>query len=138
MTQTITIFKNIKETSTPFYRDVKVVLHRIKEGASKEVVKKIRKEKDKTNRNEIKKSLPALCFSGKFTKRNDNSLIEHSGLICLDFDRYKKQKDLLSEKESLTKSKYVHAVFNSPSGNGLKVLIKIPEDADNHINYFNV
>ena len=54
MTQTITIFKNIKETSTPFYRDVKVVLHRIKEGASKEVVKKIRKEKDKTNRNEIK------------------------------------------------------------------------------------
>ena len=137
MTQTITIFKNIKETATPFYRDVEVVLHRIKEGASKELVKKIRQEKDKTNRNEIKKNLPALCFSGKFTKRNDNSLTEHSGIICLDFDGYKKQKDLLGAKESLTKSKYVYAVFISPSGNGLKVLVKIPEDADNHVNYFN-
>ena len=27
--------------------------------------------------------------------------------------------------------------FVSPSGNGLKVLIKVPADIDNHINYFN-
>ena len=137
MTHKVTIFKNIKETSTPFYREVQVVLERIKEGASKAIVKKIRLEKNKSERNEIKKSLPAICFSGEFTKRNDNSLNLHSGLICLDFDGYKKQKDLLSDKESLTKSKYVYSVFISPSGNGLKVLVKIPEDADNHINYFN-
>tara|TARA_R100000664_G_scaffold33988_1_gene53196 strand:- start:429 stop:2846 length:2418 start_codon:yes stop_codon:yes gene_type:complete len=137
MTQNITIFKNIRETSTPFYRPIDVVLKRIKEGASKELVKKIRLEKDKSHRNEIKKDLPAICFSGTFNKRNDSSLIEHSGLICLDFDGYKKQKILLGDKESLTKDKYVFAVFISPSGNGLKVLVKIPEDADNHVNYFN-
>jgi hypothetical protein len=31
----------------------------------------------------------------------------------------------------------VYSVFVSPSGNGLKVLVKIPADQDNHINYFN-
>ena len=137
MTQNITIFKNIRETATPFYREVSVVLERIQEGASKELVKKIRLEKEKTTRNELKKDLPAICFSGKFNKRNDDSIVEHSGIICLDFDGYKKQKDLLSDKEQISKNKHVYSVFISPSGNGLKVLIKIPQDADNHVHYFN-
>ena len=137
MTHSITIFQSIKETSTPFHRDVMVVLQRIKDGSSKELVKRIRGEKNKTDRNELKKQLPAICFSGTFNKRNDNALIEHSGLICLDFDGYDKQKVLLQDKENLSKNKYVFSVFISPSGNGLKVLVKIPKDADNHINYFN-
>ena len=61
-----------------------------------------------------------------FTKRNDLSLTEHSGIICLDFDSYEKQRDLLQDKENLSKDKFVFSVFISPSGNGLKVLVKIP------------
>ena len=137
MTQTITIFQSIKDTSTPFHRDVMVVLERIKDGSSKELVKRIRQEKDKSNRNEFKKQLPAICFSGVFNKRNDSAIIEHSGLICLDFDGYDKQKALLQDKENLSKNKYVFSVFISPSGNGLHVLVKIPKDIDNHVNYFN-
>jgi len=137
MTSEITIFKNIKETSTPFYRDVYTILNRIKEGATKELVKKIRSEKRKPERNELKKQLPAICFSGTFNKRTDSSLIKHSGLICLDFDGYTKQKELLQDKQTLSENKYVFSVFISPSGNGLKVLVKIPADAENHINYFN-
>jgi hypothetical protein len=132
----ITIFKDIKNTSQPFYREVEVVLARIQEGATKELVKSIRKESDKTKRNVLKQSLPAICFSGKFTKRNDTSLIEHSGLICLDFDGYKTTKALLQEKEKISKDNYVYSVFISPSGKGLKVLIKIPTDIINHKNYF--
>ena len=137
MAYEITIFKNIKETSTPFHRDVFTILDRIKEGATKDLVKKIRLEKNKTERNELKKHLPAICFSGTFNKRTDTSLINHSGLICLDFDGYQKQKELLQDKQTLSENKYVFSVFISPSGNGLKVLVKIPADADNHINYFN-
>lgn len=132
-----TIFKDIKDTDTPFYRDVMVILERIKNGASKDVVKKIRSEKDKAIRNELKKQLPAVCFSGTFKKRADAALIQHSGLICLDFDGYDKQKVLLQDKETLSKNKYVYSVFISPSGNGLKVLVRIPADPDNHVNYFN-
>jgi hypothetical protein len=133
----VTIFQNIRDTDTPFYRDVFKILERVKDGSSKELVKKIRSEKGKPERNEIKKQLPAVCFSGTFNKRSDSSLIEHSGLICLDFDGYEKTKELLHDKENLSKNKYVFAVFISPSGNGLKVLVKIPEDPDNHVNYFN-
>ena len=68
MTSNITIFKNIKETTTPFYRDINVVLERIKEGACKELVKKIRLEKNKEDRNELKKELPAICFSEPLVK----------------------------------------------------------------------
>lgn len=136
-TFTVTVFKNIRETSTPFFRDIMVILNRIKEGNSKDLVKSIRALAGKTERNELKKDLPAICFSGKFNKRNDNSLVEHSGLICLDFDGYTKTKELLQDKENLSKNKYVFSVFISPSGDGLKVLVKVPPDAENHVNYFN-
>ena len=132
----VTIFKNIKETETPFFKEVSFILKRIKEGKSKNLIKEIRKEKDKTARNELKKNLPAICFSGQFNKRSDSSLLEHSGIMCLDFDGYKKQKDMLQDKEMFINNKFVLSVFVSPSGNGLKVLIKIPADAENHIKYF--
>jgi len=132
----ITIFKDIKETAQPFFRKVDVILKRIQEGSSKDLVKRIRAEKDKEKRNLLKQQLPAICFSGTFNKRNDTSLQEHSGLICLDFDGYKTNKDMLQEKERLSKNKYIFALFISPSGKGLKAVVKIPKEPDNHKNYF--
>ena len=136
MTKNITIFRNIKETDTPFYVNVDKILDRIKEGKSKDLVKSIRLESDKRKRQELKKSLPAICFSGKFTNRKDTSIINHSGFICLDFDGYEKRKEMLEAKQKLSKDKYTYSVFVSPSGNGLKVLVKIPNDPENHVNYF--
>lgn len=137
MSEIVTIFRNIRETETPFHRSVKFVLDRIKDGSSKDLVSRIRKETDKASRNEIKKELPAVCFSGEFNKRNDSAILEHSGFICLDFDDYKTKKDMKVERDRLTKDRYVYSVFTSPSGHGLKVLVKIPQDIDNHTNYFN-
>ena len=137
MPNTVTIFQNIRETETPFFKDVTYILQRIKEGKNQELVKKIRQEKNKSKRNDLKKNLPAICFSGQFNKRSDSAIVEHSGLICLDFDGYPKKKDLLEDKERFQKNKFIYSVFVSPSGNGLKVLIKIPADQDNHTKYFN-
>jgi|TARA_R100000951_G_C2652800_1_gene184977 hypothetical protein len=137
MTQrTVTIFRNIKDTEQPFYRDCSVVLNRIKIGSSKELIIKIRSEKEKSDINRLKQELPAICFSGKFTKRNDKSISQHSGVICLDFDGYKTKKEMNETKEALSKDEFTHSVFISPSGNGLKVLVKIPNNPDNHVNYF--
>lgn len=132
----VTIFRNIKETSTPFYRSVDFILDRIKTGSSKELVKEIRSQRDKEFRNRLKQNLPAVCFSGMFTKRSDDSITEHSGLICLDFDGYKTKKDMIEEKERISKNKYTMSVFVSPSGLGLKVLVKIPQEPENHKAYF--
>ena len=52
MTQTVTLFKNIVETDTPFHRPVSLVLKRIKDGTTKDLVKRIRLEKNKNERNE--------------------------------------------------------------------------------------
>lgn len=137
MTSTVTIFKDIKDTETPFHRSIDMVLRRIKGGNTKNLIKAIRQTKDKSERNELKKKLPAICFSGVFTKRMDTAITEHSGFICLDFDGYPNIKDMLSHKEKLSRDGYVYSVFISPSGNGLKVLVRIPAITDNHISYFN-
>ena len=136
MQKNVTIFKNIRETETPFYRNIDTILLRIKEGKSMDLVKSIRSEKDKSDRNELKKLLPAVCFSGEFTKRADKSIVNHSGFICLDFDNYERVKDMQDDKLKLSKDKYVYSVFVSPSGKGLKIIVKIPADIDNHVNYF--
>ena len=136
MSEVVTIFKNIRETNTPFHKNILFILDRIKKGSSKDLINNIRKLKDKQERNELKKNLPAICFSGKFNKRNSESIQEHSGFICLDFDGYEKKKDLLQDKERFCKDTYVFSCFISPSGNGLKVIVKIPPDPEDHVNYF--
>ena len=90
----------------------------------------------KDARNEKKKLLPAICFSGKFEKRSDTACIEHSGVICLDFDGFDSDKELEDFKFDLMLDKFTLSVFLSPSGDGLKVLIKIPNDIENHKFYF--
>lgn len=133
----ITIFKSIKDTSTPFYREIGLILDRIKNGKSKEVVNAIRNEKDKEKMNKLKSTLPAICFSGTFNKRNDSSLIDHSGFICLDFDGYANKKEVMESRNRIISDQYVYSCFISPSGNGLKVIVKIPKDSMNHKHYFN-
>jgi len=133
----VTVFSHVKNTDQPFYRDIMYVLERIRSGSSKNLIKDIRDCDTQQEQYELKLKLPAICFSGKFNKRNDESLIEHSGLICLDFDKYKKRTDMYEDRDVFCKSKYVFAVFVSPSGNGLKVIVKIPADASKHKSYFN-
>lgn len=133
----ITIFRNIKETSAPFFRDIDFVFDRIRTGKYKDLIEKIREEDDKTKRNDLKKNLPAICFSGTFNRRADDAIIAHSGLICLDFDGYDSIDDMLKDKSAMCEDKYVMAVFISPSGNGLKAIIKIPEEPHNHKKYFD-
>jgi len=132
----VTIFKDIRDIYTPFHRDVSTVLSRIRDGKSKETVEKIRLSDNKEERNNIKKLLPAICFSGTFSKRSDDAIINHSGLICLDFDGYDTESDMLSDKEKISNDRFVMSVFISPSGNGLKIIIKIPAEPDNHKRYF--
>jgi hypothetical protein len=133
----VTVFKNIKNTDTPFHRSVALVFERIKNGASKALISQIRTTTDKAERSDLKKELPSICFSGEFTKRNDQSIVQHSGLVCLDFDGYANRKELIAAKEGFQKDEYTYSVFISPSGAGLKVLVKIPPQPEKHKDYFN-
>ena len=131
----VTIYKDVKDTKSGFVRHISVVLERIKSGKSADLLAKIRAEKDDTKRNLLKLKLPSYCFSGTFSARNDSSIIQHSGFICLDFDKFLND-DLNIWKEKLINDKFTYCLFISPSGTGLKCLVKIPPIKENHRNYF--
>lgn len=133
----ITYFKTINDTNTPYYVDVSLAIDRIRKGASKPLIDDVRSEKTKDARNLKKKKLPAICFSGKFAKRADSEILEHSGLICIDFDGFRDEQHLFSKREELINDNYSYCVFISPSGDGLKVLVRVPKDPLNHKKYFN-
>ena len=132
----VTIFKDLYTTSTPFYKDIAFILDRIKSGKSKELVEAIRNEKNKEKRDALKIKLPAILFSGTFSNRNAKGLKDHSGYICLDFDKYETDKKMTADRKKFEKDEYTFSVFTSPSGNGLKVIVKIPPVVENHKDYF--
>ena len=132
----VTIFKDLYTTSTPFYKDIAFILDRIKTGKSKELVEAIRNEKNKEKRDALKIKLPAILFSGTFSNRNAKGLKDHSGYICLDFDKYESDKKMTADRKKFEKDEYTFSVFTSPSGNGLKVIVKIPPVVENHKDYF--
>lgn len=130
----VSIFKSVKDPSNPHNRDVEYALRRIKEGKSKEIVEQIRKlPNDK--RNGLKMQLPGVCFQGTFKHRSVDKLIQHSGFIIIDIDKI--DSPIKEEKEKISKDEYIYALWISPSGKGLKGLVKIPPEKENHKGYFD-
>ena len=135
---TVTIYKNLKEITNGFQRDVNYVLERIRIGKSKALVEKIRAEPNEEKQQELKKQLPAINFQGVFKERNDKGLKTFSGLMPLDFDKFESEQQLNAMMDSLRDCEYVFAMFLSPRGNGFKVIVKIPLDgASNYKGYFD-
>ena len=134
----LSVYKSLfSPKSSAFNIPLEKVLTRIRTGSSKELLEEIRNETDKEKRNELKKRLPCFLFSGQFSRRNDDALIEHSGVMCLDFDGFPDDENLNLWKDTLESSEYSLSVFKSPSGNGLKVLVKIPKcDKSDHKLFF--
>jgi len=133
---------NDTATQTVSLRDV---LAEIKDGTYKKQVEFVRttlaeKGMDATNEEykKLKKKLPAVLFSGEFSKRNAVSLVQHSGILCVDIDAADNEAVLQrAETRSLIeKDQHTLAVFTSPSGTGLKVLVRIPTSCP-HIDAFD-
>lgn len=134
----VTIYKTLREVTNGFQRDVGYVFERIRIGKSKALIEQIRKEPDEEKQQDLKKQLPAINFQGVFKERNDKGLKQFSGLIILDFDKFPNEKELNTLRDSLRDCEYVYAMFVSPRGNGLKVIVRIPIDgAQNYKGYFD-
>jgi hypothetical protein len=125
----VTIFANISQTHAPNYITVDKALERIRVGKSMELCSRIRQETTKEARNELKKGLPSVCFGGEFSSRSVDGLIKPSGFMVLDFDGFDTLEDLQRCRFDIETDDYTYACFISPSGDGLKVVVKIP-DAD--------
>ena len=71
--------------------------------------------------------------------RSDSDILEHSGFIVLDFDHV----EVPSVKKVLATDDFVYSCWVSPSGDGVKALVKIthPERHRDHfralVRYFD-
>jgi hypothetical protein len=83
---------------------------------------------------ELKKQLPAVLLSGTFTRRANDALLQHSGLLCADLDGL--NGSLPDVRQKLKGSTYLWALFVSPSGDGLKAVFKVPADQAKHAGSF--
>ena len=99
-------------------------LETIRDGTYKEQINNVRLLiEDKPKRDLEKRKLPLIGFGGTFSSRGNNNLIKSSGFAMLDFDHV---TDLSSVTDEINKDNYTFSSFISPSGDGLKVLVKIP------------
>jgi len=76
-----------------------------------------------------------VTFSGVFKKRSDKELIKHSSLITIDFDHL---ENIQLVKDQLLHDEYfdTELLFTSPSGDGLKWIIRINLFQSTHQDYF--
>ena len=129
----ITIFKNFNEVVE--HKTIPTILEEIKTGKYKPGIIYLRKslaEKKEEAYNKAKKSLPAFTPSGKFIGgRKLEFLTEYSNFIILDIDKLS-ATDLQNAKHLANQSEFTFASFISPSGNGLKILVKIDTPKAEH------
>jgi len=129
----ITIFKNFNEVVE--HKTIPTILDEIKTGKYKHAIVYLRKslsEKKLEAYEKAKKSLPAFTPSAKFVgRRKMEFLTEYSNLIILDIDKLS-AADLQKASHLANQSEYTFASFISPSGNGLKILVKVSSTKDDH------
>ena len=125
----LSYYKNVKTVAPTKTVDLFKVLDSIRDGTYKPLITKVRLYIDnKESRDKEKKKLPLVGFGGTFKTRGNENLIQHSGLAILDFDHL---DNVNLVKEKVKNDKYTLAAFVSPSGDGLKVIVKIPFVSNN-------
>ena len=131
----VTIYKKATDVSNGFTKDVLFCLERIKQGKSKETIEWLR-TLSKIDYDKNKSKLPGVCFNGVFEYRSLAGIKEHSGLCILDFDKFDTEQDAIDFRNSISDDNYIFSCWISPSGKGIKALVKIPADIQNHKEYF--
>lgn len=121
-------FVGITQTQNPKNRPFSVIIHSIRTGKQlRNNVAFLRSQFDKEKQQALKLKLPHFTPSGIFSVRNDSGLQEFSGLLHFDLDKLEdveKTKLMLIDKLG----DYLHAMFTSPRGNGLKVFFVTSND----------
>jgi hypothetical protein len=123
------------------------IINAIKSGRWEEQVKQIRRAyfKESLRSNDakaaklaadtLKKELPGVTWSGRFERRANDALIEHSGSLCADIDDLGSD-ELADVRAKLLTSPYLVGLFRSPTGRGLKAIFRVPADAQKHLGSF--
>lgn len=129
----VNIFQNFNEVIQN--QKIIEVLHDIQTGKYINVITYLRKslaENKMEAYERAKKSLPAFTPSATFKGgRKPEYLTAYNPLLVLDIDKLSKEQ-LHNAKALAKENQYTFSCFTSPSGNGLKILVKINSSQENH------
>lgn len=114
----ISVFKSAKDSAKSIATiEIENYFSNIKNGLWQDLVLKYRT--GELNKN----SIPAISSSGTFNERNKDSLLEHSGFICIDIDA--KDQVVKFDIEQIKKDPYVYVCHQSLGGFGYALFFKI-------------
>ena len=132
------IFSDSLDGSNNRTVEVQKVLEQIKKGFWKKQIEDIQYQVNSGNTkqaNELKLKLPAFTISATYKgKRKKENVESYSGLLHLDYNKLDNVQDI---KSKIISNPYTYAAFVSPSGKGLKVLVKCDNDLSTHTYAFN-
>ena len=135
--QIINYFDSVKESQLKKV-EVQKVLQQIQKGYWKNQIDDIRYQIQSGNSvkaSEIKSNLPAITISATFKERRKKGYEDnYTGLLHLDYDKLENVEEV---KANLISIPYTYAAFISPSGNGVKVLVRSDNDISGHTKAFN-
>jgi hypothetical protein len=103
-----------------FAADPELVFDGIRNGEFKDPILKIRQTDDLEEKRKLKMLLPSIIFGATFNGGRKN-IKEASNLICLDFDHVDDLERIIFR---LRFHRYIYGMFISPSGDGLKVIVR--------------
>jgi hypothetical protein len=135
--ENINFLNSVKESQLKKV-EVQKVLQQIQKGYWKNQIDDIRYQIQNGNSkkaSEIKSNLPAITISATFKERRKIDCVDkYSGLLHLDYDKLENAEEV---KTNLISIPYTYSTFISPSGNGVKVLVKCDNDISSHKSAFN-
>lgn len=136
----VSIFKNVMDTAPTEDIPILQALYQINNGTYRHLVEPLRKliaDGKFDEYAEAKKKMPAFTACGTIEgSRKADNLKVYSGFVILDIDKL--SPELVQPiKEKVMASPLTFAVFISPSGNGLKILVRVKSKADAHVTAFN-
>lgn len=85
--------------------------------------------------NRFESKVRTLDASAQYAIADGYTLIQHSGLICVDFDHV---EDVPALKQQLLEHEYFDTIlmFTSPSGNGVKWIVEVDLQGWEHSRFF--
>jgi hypothetical protein len=127
----VSYFPKLKDTTISSELDACEVIERIKNPESRvqETIRALREAKTKNQADTLKKSLPAVTWSGLFTKRKKDALSKYSGLLCADLDHVNDPPAIVAKMKAFP---FIFAAFISPSGTGVKVVFRVGDNPHDH------
>lgn len=132
----ITMFPFVWSPNAPMKMDIDRFLEIVKTGKYtikksktetkklKDVITEIRGLADHEAQGKLKREwLPVVCVNGTFKHKDDNGIESYSSFAALDFDQFADAEEMTKAKEHLKALPWVYAIFETPSGIGLKAIV---------------